>query len=783
MKKICLLILILIPLVVFSQEKTTFSFDFNKTKITKILSILEKKYDIKFSYVDKILRNKKTSLNIKSAKLIQVLNQIELNSTLKFNKINDRYYSVSKSKKTKSKRKRKSKKRSLKSINTLQQLDMIFINNYLTKGITKNRNASFSIRPKKLNILAGLTEADILESIQQLPGVLSPNETATGLVVRGGKTDQNRIIWDGINIYHNGHLFGMISAFNPNITKNVVIYNKGTNPKYGERVSSVIDISTENKVLNKLKTSIGVTGINADVFVELPIIKDKLSLQTSVRRSYTDLYESFTFNKLADKVFQSTKINNAKNTNNEFLFSDYNIKVNYKLNHKNSFNFSTLVIDNRLDNIVNDNDLNQSLNDILNTKSEGYSFNWKTFWNDNVSHNLSANFSKYRLAYNFITRLDADIISNFEKRNVIFDSGIKLETNIKSINKDRLLVGYQFNLKDVSYNFVQTEQDFIFNLDSDKSVLKTHSFFTNYSFLNNRKITIDAGFRVNYYSELEKLRFEPRLVINRKLFKGIKLQITGEIKNQIINQIDETILSDLSLENRLWQLANGNTLPIINSNQISFGLLYNKNGWSIDFDHYYKNVDGLTALSLGFINPDGTGLLNGKQKINGIDFYIKKKLNNFNIWMSYAFIDIKNKFEKLNNNEYFTASNEIKHAVTTSFAYRYNKFQFALNWKWHNGKPFTKAIIKEDQSVIFEGVNTENLKDYNRLDISSTYDFKFSKNSNTKGKIGFSIRNLYNQNNQLSREYTGNNSLNDPIEFIDKFSLGFTPNVLLRVNF
>jgi hypothetical protein len=78
---------------------------------------------------------------------------------------------------------------------------------------------------------------------------------------------------------------------------------------------------------------------------------------------------------------------------------------------------------------------------------------------------------------------------------------------------------------------VQTEQDFIFNLDSDKSVLKTHSFFTNYSFLNKRKITIDAGFRVNYYSELEKLRFEPRLVINRKLFKGIKLQITGEIKN------------------------------------------------------------------------------------------------------------------------------------------------------------------------------------------------------------------------------------------------------------
>lgn len=52
--------------------------------------------------------------------------------------------------------------------------------------------------------------------------------------------------------------------------------------------------------------------------------------------------------------------------------------------------------------------------------------------------------------------------------------------------------------------------------------------------------------------------------------------------------------------------------------------------------------------------------------------------------------------------------------------------------------------------------------------------------SNINGKIGFSIRNLYNQKNHLSKEYLGNNIPNDPIIVIDKYSLRLVPNFLLR---
>lgn len=766
----CFLFWLIVPFVAFSQEKATFSYTCENKILSEVLNDFEKKVAIRFSYSDELVKEKKITLNFKNATLKEALNIVSSKLKLHFKKINNRYYFI---------------KKSRLNLDKLQHLEDVLLPNYLTNGIYKNKNATFQIIPKKFDLLAGLTETDILESIQQLPGVVSPNETATGLLVRGGSADQNRVIWDGINIYHNGHLFGMISAFNPNITKKITFYNKGTNPKFGERISSVIDIQSNNAIPQKMAVGLGVNGLNADFFLEIPLVKDKLSIQTSFRRSFTEFYESLSFDKLADKVFQNTKINSAKNSANDFFFSDFNLKLNFKLNKKNDFHFSYINIENNLDFLVKETaDSIQSpknFNDKLTIKNEGYSFSLNRKWNTNVSQHIIANLSKYRLNYNFITKQEKEQLFDFEKRNVIFDSGILSEINIKTNNKDLLMLGYQYALKDVSYAFIRTD-DLIFNLDNDQTISKVHSFFSNYSYHNSKLVDFEAGVRLNYFSEFEKLKFEPRILIYKNIFDKIKIQLTGEIKNQVISQIDETILSDLSLENKLWRLANEETFPIINSNQISAGVIYKNAGWSLDLDFYKKNIKGMTALSLGFLNPEGSKFYIGKQKILGADFYLKKDFNKIRMWLNYSYSDIKNIFDGLNNDKYFTAGNEISHAFTSSIAYKVKKFQVALAWKWRTGKPFTKALHDElTNEISFIEINTERLNNYHRMDLSSTYQFYFSKNNGVKGKVGFSIRNLYNQKNQLSREYSGNNSINDPIQVVDKFSLGFTPNILFRV--
>ena len=764
MKKLINSILLILPVLAFSQEEAKFFINFETERIESAFNLIEDIYDVRFSYKDAVIKDKTITLKKEKRTLTQVLKAIQAQTGLSFEIIANRYIIVNKSE---------------MEVN-VQELEKIIINSYLAKGISKRKDGAYEIRPKSLGILPGLTEPDVLESIQLLPGVVSPNETASGFLVRGGKMDQNRLIWDGINIYHKGHLFGMISPFNPNATKAVTFINKGAHPRYGERASSVISMKTTSTIEDEPTAQLGFNGINADAYIDVPLIKNKLGVQASVRSSYTNLYQSYTFDRLADKVFESTKIADGDNPGNDFNFLDFNIKLNYKPNANNSLYASLISIDNQLNYTVNDTNTNESFNDIMFIKNSGYGAGWDKQWNPNLKQSTSAYFSEYKLNYNFITSLGDEQQSDFEKRNVIFDSGISTEFQQQINAQNIATLGYQFSLKDVGYAFLNTT-NLEFVLDEDKTVIKSHGLYGNYEYKNSKLFDLSLGLRASYFDELETFRIEPRLVLYKQLFENVKVQISGEIKNQIISEIDETIISDLSLENRVWRLANGNRFPIIKSKQVSAGFIFTKNGWTLDVDNYYKTLDGVTALSFGFLNPDNSQFNIGEQRIYGIDVFLRKRLKSFSSWISYSFNNSESSYQNLNNNQFFDSRSNVRHAVTTSLSYKLSNFEAALGWRWQTGKPFTASTNGVNGLEFNDGINTQRLPSYHRLDVSSTYAFKFSEMSKLRAKVGVSIRNVYNNKNLISREYRGNNDFNSEIETIDRFSIGFTPNVLFRL--
>ena len=67
-------------------------------------------------------------------------------------------------------------------------------------------------------------EADVLRVVLTLPGVKSVGEASTGLNVRGGAADQNLILFNDATVYNPAHFFGLFSAFNPEIVKDVELY-------------------------------------------------------------------------------------------------------------------------------------------------------------------------------------------------------------------------------------------------------------------------------------------------------------------------------------------------------------------------------------------------------------------------------------------------------------------------------------------------------------------------------------------------------------------------------
>jgi hypothetical protein len=77
-----------------------------------------------------------------------------------------------------------------------------------------------------------------------LPGVESTNESIANINVRGGTNDQ--MLWDNIKCTILG-TFGLISAYNPNVTNKVTVSK--TEPALPiDGVSSTINMSTNDKI-------------------------------------------------------------------------------------------------------------------------------------------------------------------------------------------------------------------------------------------------------------------------------------------------------------------------------------------------------------------------------------------------------------------------------------------------------------------------------------------------------------------------------------------------------
>jgi hypothetical protein len=131
-------------------------------------------------------------------------------------------------------------------------------------------------------------EADVLRVVMALPGVKTVGEASTGLNVRGGSTDQNLILFNDATIYNPAHFFGMFSSFNPDLVKEVNLYKSSIPPRYGGRLSSVLDIEGREGNKKNITGAAGIGLLTSRITLEGPIVKDKTSFLLGARTTYTD---------------------------------------------------------------------------------------------------------------------------------------------------------------------------------------------------------------------------------------------------------------------------------------------------------------------------------------------------------------------------------------------------------------------------------------------------------------------------------------------------------------
>jgi hypothetical protein len=615
-----------------------------------------------------------------------------------------------------------------------------------------------------------LGEADVLRSIQLLPGVSTVGEGASGFNVRGGAVGQNLVLLDEAPVYNTSHLFGFFSVFNPDAVKDVKLYKGAIPARYGGRLASLLDVRMKEGNSKKFEATGGIGTVFSRLAIESPIVKDKASFIVAARRSYIDiLARPFT-----DVFDDGAKLN----------FYDLTMKANYNIDQKNRVYLSGYFGRDRF----------------LFDANQGFSwgnatgsFRWNHLFSDKLFSNVTWVFSKYDYKIQF----GDDNLDRFNWSSSIKNFIFKPEFTWFLNNKHEITYGGEV----IYYSFVPANAVGISNGErSDISLPMRYnleaSAFVGDTYKVSNALSLEYGLRVSHFRYLgagEGYTFADTVPGLRKRLIETKTYERGETIAQYTNwqprasfkwQVDANssvkgsynrmvqylhLISNTTASNPLdvWTPTTQNIKPEL-GDQFTLGYFRDLDGgknWEASVEVYYRNtqnqvdyINGADLLINKLIEAD---LLSGRGRAYGAEFYLQKKAGKWNGWLSYTLAKTELQVEGINQNTWYPTRFDQRHNLKVAAFYDLSKrWSVSGNFIFTSGTPTTfptSRFVVQNILIPYDGEDGRNnvrIPDYHRLDISFRLEGKDKKKN---GKIRknddywmFSFYNIYARKNPFS---------------------------------
>lgn len=636
--------------------------------------------------------------------------------------------------------------------------------NQLEEVIVTGKNQSFITRKnevikvpmktlEKLPVMGG--EPDILKSIQLLPGISPGSEGNTGFSVRGGNIDQNEILFDGVPVYNPNHVFGFFSVFNNDIINDIHFYKDYLPPKYGGRLSSVIDIYSKEGSLEEYHGALSIGLLSSKLALEGPIIKNKTSFILSARRSYIDLFAEPIVDNFTDY------------DDGSYYFYDINAKIRHKFSERSNIQISMYHGKD-----YGESSIKQDFYSYDSGLTKDYSTDWGNFlstlqWQYMLSKKMflsyTLNYSKYDYSQS-----TSNIQYNDEYTN---DYLLKNQSKIKTLS-NKFLLNYIPNAKNnVELGFELTNYRFkpgvdIHNITNEEEGINIDTTYriselknTEYAFHISDEISItkqlklNAGGRLTWYSSEDKdfLYFDPRISLNYHAGNRLSFRLSYNRTHQFIHLLSK---SQISQANDLWLPSSKGLKPQL-ANQYSLSIEYTPGrNYHFSISPYYKSMDNLVEYTNGasyLRSFTGWGDMTeqGKGMAYGIDFFAEKKTGKTTGWIAYSYSHSERKFEEINYGETFLYKYDRPHVLKIALNQKINsKWNIGLTWNLMSGSMVTIATQKDWYELVYEK-NAYRLPTYHRLDISVNHT---KQRKWGKTQLGIGVYNAYNKKNIYSLE-------------------------------
>lgn len=662
-----------------------------------------------------------------------------------------------------------------------ESLEAVTLSAYLVDGISKTSHGSIAVTFEKFGLLPGLIEKDVLQTVQALPGIYSIDETVSNLSIRGGSHDQNLILWDGIKMYQSGHFFGLISNFNPQITQKAELIKNGSHAKYTDGVSGTITMQTDRNINDDFTASVGINFLSVDAFSDIPL-GNSSSLQVAARKSVNQWFTTPAYDSYFERISQDTElednISGIENTDKTFGYYDVSFRWIYEFSENDVLRVNFINTDNDLSffegSIQNDSDPERQSTLTQNSVAGGISY--ERSWSELLTTELSVYETDYKLQ---AVNVNIPEDQRFLQENIVSETGARIDVSHLLNDSFTLSSGYKFTETEIiNLNDIDTPRF----LSRDSEVLREHGIYSQLNiFTSNGATHIALGGRLNYISQFKKLIAEPRLQLRHTFQNYFTVGVLGAFKHQNTSQVINFQNDFLGIEKRRWQLADDLDIPVLESKHISGGMSFQKKGWLIDMDGYYKAVNGITAQSQSFQTKYEFTKTKGSYNVYGCDFLLRKKTALFTHWIGYSFMKNTYTFEALPENT-FPSNFDLTHIITYGSTLTNGALNISGGFNYHTGKPTTLPLTENAITAgeIQYGIaNSERIDDYFRVDLSALYTIKTE--SSHRIEIGVSVWNLLDTANSIEQYFRTNNE--NGITQFDKNALERTFNTTVRFSY
>lgn len=617
-------------------------------------------------------------------------------------------------------------------------------------------------------------EADIIKSLSLLPGVHSEGEGGGGFEVRGGTSDRNLILLDGITLYNPAHVMGIFSTFNDDAISRATLFKGPLPASFGGASSAALDAALSPGEMDRYQGSASIGILLAKLSASGPIVRDRLSFAIAARRSYIDA-----FLQMVPK-YRKTVMN------------FYDVTAKLRIIPRPSDYIDVTFFSARD---------NMAIHDVMGMYwgNLGASANWFSRASSGLSFLTTVALDHYDPRMDMTMMKSDQLVREFihtysvnEKATLVLSPRHSLEFGIRS---------ELFRVKSAEMMVNETRQ---IEMRSGWA----NALWISYSGRPLQRLTIDAGLRLSTFSSLSGDSFhrfeaidepspvfssrtwftpEPRISVGYFFSDIQSVRAGASVTSQNLHTLRT---STTSFPFDRYAIASGVVRPE-RCYQYTVGYVGGVSGGDYDWsaDIYYKDMHDIYEFRDGYGMFSGVNLesliARGRGRSYGIELMARKNTGRLTGWISYTLSHTLSRVPGINGDKWFDANNDRRNDFSAVAIFALNdRWNLSASWIYTSGKPLTAPDVKYDLSgttcYYYSRRNGYRTPPTHRLDLSATYTRRGSRFTR---QWAFGLYNAYCRYNPFVIYFQDDPSSPSGTRAVQQSLFGVIPSVSFTLSF